>query len=103
MFNIPWFVYIVVAFAIIALVTYLKKRRIIKPEDLMDVKKIIALIIPMIRDVELKAALQIVLEYLRVLTGETEASDKARQILATSKVPENVRPLLAKLAEKCAK
>ncbi|MCI4408987.1 MAG: hypothetical protein JHC26_07835 [Thermofilum sp.] len=93
--QLPWYVYASIALVVLSLIIYLRKKNYISPDDLVDVKQVIALMLPLIQDEGVKAALTVVLEYLRYETKETQQA-KVLELVA-DKVPEQVKPHVAKL------
>jgi hypothetical protein len=93
--QLPWYVYASTALVIISVIIYLRKKDYISPDDLVDVKQVIALVLPLVGDEGVKAALTVVLEYLRYETKETQQA-KTMTLLA-NKAPEQVKPYLTKL------
>jgi hypothetical protein len=93
--QLPWYVYASIALVIISVTIYLRKKNYISPDDLVDVKQVIALVLPLVADEGVKAALTVVLEYLRYETKETQQA-KVLVPLA-NKVPEQVKPHVIKL------
>jgi hypothetical protein len=93
--QLPWYVYASTALVIISAVIYLRKKNYISPDDLVDVKQVIALVLPLVADEGVKAALTVVLEYLRYETKETQ---QAKELVPlANKAPERVKPQLLKL------
>jgi len=93
--QFPWYVYASTALVIISAIIYLRKKNYISPDDLVDVKQVIALVLPLVGDEGVKAALTVVLEYLRYVTKETQQAKSL--VLLADKVPEQVKPHVAKL------
>jgi hypothetical protein len=93
--QLPWYVYASIALLIISVIVFLRKKNYISPDDLVDVKQVIALVLPLVGDEGVKAALTVVLEYLRYVTKETQQAKVL--VLLANKAPEQVKPHLVKL------
>jgi hypothetical protein len=97
--QLPWYAYASIALLIIAAIVYLRKRNYISPDDLVEVKQVIALVLPLVQDEGVRAALTVVLEYLRYVTKETTQYRADLKALA-AKAPANIRGKLLLLAER---
>jgi len=98
--QLPWYFYASIALLIIAAIVYLRKRNYISPDDLVEVKQVIAYVLPLVQDEGVRAALTVVLEYLRYVTKETTQYRVAELKALAAKAPGNVRGKLLLLVER---